>query len=894
MSIEQAIDLHKAGRFAEAERAYRTILAGNPRDPDALHFYGVLRAQGGDLDGAVDLINRSLVVDPDAPQAHFHLAGALLPLGKKEEALTHYERAVALQPGFLQAQLGRIGVLLELGRAKEALDLCRRTTAPQNVQLAFLHGRALLASNAPAEALAAFDSVVVFKEDFPDAHYHRAEALHALGREEEALWALNRTLSLKPDHAQARFATGNVLLALRREQDAISAFEQAIALKADFAEAHTALAGILIELKRWDAALEASSRAIAVNPQQPDAHLHYGRALFELDRPEEALAAFDQAAVLAPDRADAHINRGDTLAKLGRSEEALAAFDRAIAIEPGSATAHGNRGNALAELDRLDEAVEAYQRAAAMAPDSAIVHFNLANAYLMGQRWQPALEGFDHAIALKPDFAEAWYNRSNALWHLDRKQECGAAIEKALAIDPNLGLVVVQHFFQKAMRCDWYGRELEIADLKRLCTEGRLVDAMAVLTAFDEPELHLKAARVMAGPPRAPQLTHARARHERLRIAYLSADFSNHPVALQIVDLLERHDRSRFEIHGICQQSAAETDIRKRLKQTFDHFDEVEKLSDLGIAKFVSEREIDIAIELGGHTGHARIKALAHKPAPIAVSYLGFAGSTGADYIDYLIADSYVVPEGTDGLYSEKIVRLPHCFFPSDTKSGRDVEVPTREEAGLPDGFVFCSFNNNYKITPELFDIWMRLLRAVDDSVLWFRVESPAARMNLRSEAERRGVDPYRLVFAEPVDRGAHFARFEVADLFLDSIPYNAHTTANDALRCGVPVLTCPGRSYASRVAASMLTTLGLDELITPDLRAYEATALELARSPARLAAIREKLRQARATSPLFDMAGLCRDVESAYQTMWDIQLKGQKPRGFSVNISGADGRARH
>lgn len=276
------------------------------------------------------------------------------------------------------------------------------------------------------------------------------------------------------------------------------------------------------------------------------------------------------------------------------------------------------------------------------------------------------------------------------------------------------------------------------------------------------------------------------------------------------------------------------------------------------------------------------------------MSYLGFAGSMGADYIDYLIADSYVVPEGTGGFYSEKIVRLPHCFFPADTKSVCDVAVPTREQAGLPDAFVFCSFNNNYKITPELFDIWMRLLRGVDGSVLWFRVESPAARMNLRAEAERRGVDPHRLVFADQVSRAAHFGRLEVADLFLDSVPYNAHATANDALRCGVPVLTCPGRSFASRVAASMLTTLGVNELITPDLQAYEALALDLARSPARLVAIRDKLRQARATSPLFDMAGLCRDMESAYQTMWDIHFEGQKPRGFSVNIPDADGGARH
>jgi predicted O-linked N-acetylglucosamine transferase (SPINDLY family) len=404
--------------------------------------------------------------------------------------------------------------------------------------------------------------------------------------------------------------------------------------------------------------------------------------------------------------------------------------------------------------------------------------------------------------------------------------------------------------------------------------------------AFDDPELLLLAAKIKAGPSK--QITPSRPvqTHVRLRIAYLSPDFHDHPVAHQAVELLERHDKTRFETYGVCLRPGPESAIRQRLRRAFDHFVEAGALSDRDIAQLLADLQIDIAVDLGGYTDAGRTISLSFRPAPIAVNYLGYPGTLGADYIDYLVADALVVPPDAERFYTEKIVRLPDCFLPSDTAGRALPAPPPRAEAGLPEtGFVFCAFNNSYKIAPEMFDIWMRLLRAVDGSVLWLSIGDEKARSNLRAEARARQVSSERLVFAGRVEeRARHLARLALADLFLDTLPYNAHSTASDMLWAGVPLVTCMGRSFAARVAGSMLTAIGAEELITRDLAQYEALALDLARSPERLAAVRAKLVRNRTSHPLFDTARLCRHLENAYETMWDFHMKGMKPESFMVN----------
>jgi predicted O-linked N-acetylglucosamine transferase (SPINDLY family) len=420
-------------------------------------------------------------------------------------------------------------------------------------------------------------------------------------------------------------------------------------------------------------------------------------------------------------------------------------------------------------------------------------------------------------------------------------------------------------------------------ELDRLSRKGAMLDTFTLLGAFDDPERHLAAARVKAGAPFAAT-PNARPTGARLRVAYLSPNFHFHPVAHQAVALFEAHDRGRFETFGICVAPGAETPIRQRLRAAFDHFIEAGHKSDIELARLLSELQIDIAVDLAGYTSGGRTAALRHRPAPIAVNWLGYPGTTGASYVDYIIADPVLIPPGDESLFTEKIVRLPGTYMPRDTKEACN-PAPPRSQLGLPeDGFVFCGFNNTFKITPEIFDIWMRLLGAIDGSVLWLNIQDSQARANLCREAAARAIAPQRLVFAErAAERRDHLSRLAAADLFLDTMPYGAHSTANDMLWRGVPVLTCSGRSFASRVAASMLAVAELEELIAPDLGAYEGLALSLAREPGRLTALRNKLAQTR--QALFDGGRFCRALESAYETMAERHNRGQKPQSFSVII---------
>jgi predicted O-linked N-acetylglucosamine transferase (SPINDLY family) len=442
-------------------------------------------------------------------------------------------------------------------------------------------------------------------------------------------------------------------------------------------------------------------------------------------------------------------------------------------------------------------------------------------------------------------------------------------------------------FLVTAKLCDWGVRAERVIDLARRCREGQEINPFVMLHALDEPEIHFLAAKATARLSAPTGTFRPAVEHGRLRVAYLSGDFREHPMAYQIVELFERHDRARFETCGFCLQPGPESPIRQRVRRSFDHFVEAAERSDREIAALLEKFQIDIAVDLGGYTDGSRTRALLFRPAPIAVSYLGYPGTLGADYIDYIIADPHVIPPESEHFYTEKIARMPDCYYPSDTKDRGEAMPPSRAAAGLPEkGFVFCTFNNICKLTPEIFDIWMRLLSEVEGSVLWLFASHPATRTNLRAEAKARQVAPERLIFADYQEHSRHLARIALADLFLDTLPYNAHTTANDALWAGVPVLTCMGRSFAARVAGSQLTAIGADELITHDLGAYEALALKLALHPDGLAAIRARIAKARDGSALFDMERLCRNLENAYETMWDLHLKGHKPESFSVETA--------
>lgn len=491
-------------------------------------------------------------------------------------------------------------------------------------------------------------------------------------------------------------------------------------------------------------------------------------------------------------------------------------------------------------------------------------------------------------MTLRPDYAEAFYNLGNAWRELGKPEGAIAAYAQALRLRPDDADAFSQLAYQRWRACDWSAFSADQQKLRDLVRHGARVPPFFLLATDADRAEQLACAQRWVEPfaravPPAPARSFREREGERIRLAYLSADFHQHATAHLAAELFERHDRARFEVFAYSYGPDDGSAMRRRLERAFDRFIDIRPLSHPQAARRIHADAIDILIDLKGHTLNARTAMLAARPAPVQVNYLGYPGTMGADFIDYIIIDRIVAPPADQTCFAEKLVTLPGCYQPSDTRR-EAATPPTRRDCGLPpDAFVFCCFNNTYKITPTFFDIWMRLLNRVPGSVLWLLESNELARRNLRREAEQRGVDPDRLVFAPIRPIGEHLARHRHADLFLDTLPCNAHTTANDALWSGLPVLTCPGATFAGRVAASAVAAAGLPELIAPSREAYEQTALDLARTPARLGELREKLERNRATAPLFDVAAYARRIEAAYLRMWERWRAGEPPAAFAV-----------
>jgi predicted O-linked N-acetylglucosamine transferase (SPINDLY family) len=634
---------------------------------------------------------------------------------------------------------------------------------------------------------------------------------------------------------------------------------------------HNVAGAIRAGMGRLDEALAHYDQAIALAPDFFEAFNNRGNALVGLKRLEQALASFDAAIRLKADYADAHVNRAATLVKLRRPEQALAAFGDAIRFNPGLAAAYNNRGNLLMAQHRLRDALADYDQAIRLLPTYAEAFLNRGNVLKTLSRPQDAVASYDRAIALAPGLCQAHNNRGTALRALHRPEEALASYREALRLKPDYALAYGELQHIQAHLCLWPDalRDDALLDLGR---EEDVIPPFYMLELADDPQRQLAFARAWAeekfGGIRAGDFKRA-APGERIRIGYFSADFHRHATMYLMARLFELHDRTQFEIHAFSYGPKAEDEMRSRLLAAVDEFHDVADLDDREIAALSNARGIDIAIDLKGYTTGGRSGIFAHRAAPVQVSYLGYPGTMGADFIDYILADAMTIPDELREYYSEAVIRLPHSYQVNDDRRRISDERIARADVGLPeDGFVFCCFNNNYKITPAEYDVWMRLLAQVDGSVLWLLRDSEIAAANLRREAERRGVDPDRLVFADRAPLDIHLARHRCADLFLDTFTVNAHTTASDALWAGVPVLTKLGSAFAARVAASLLHALEMPELVTETAADYEALALDLAINPAKLAAIKSKLADKRMTAPLFDTRRFARDIEAVYRQL--------------------------
>jgi len=657
-----------------------------------------------------------------------------------------------------------------------------------------------------------------------------------------------------------------------------------LAAKADHFDALTLSGIIAAQTLRTQEAVKFFGRAAAIQPGNPMAHCNHGNALRELKRFDEALASCDRAIRLQPGYADAYNNRGAALQELGRTEEALASFEQAVRLRPDNVQAHSNRGAALRELKRFEEALASFEQAIRLAPGHADAYFNRGNTLLDMKQLDAALASYEMVIRLDPEYPEAYYQRGLALQGSRQYVKAAQSFERLLELAPGHNLAKGALLHAKMMCCDWAGLAELHESIRRGLSARRLSADPFVCQAISESEEDLRSCAeiyVAEKFPAAPALPAGKApRHDRVRIGYLSGEFREHAISILMAGVWERHDKSRFETFAFDCGGGDGSPRRARIEAAFDEIIDIRRISDLDAAALIKAKEIDILVNLSGYTGDGRPGVFAHRPSPVQVNYLGFPGTMGAEYFDYLIADETAIPRASRGCYSEKIACMPNSFMANDRTRPIAEKRFSRAELGLPEsGFVFCCFNRLYKITPGTFEGWMRILGRVDESVLWLLEDNPEAARNLRREVEARGISASRLVFAGKVPLiEEHLARQRAADLFIDTLPYNAHTTASDALWAGLPLLTCAGRTFPGRVAASLLKAIHLPELIARTQGEYEALVIELATNPERLAQIREKLENNRLTAPLFDTELFARHLEDLYSQMYERCEAGLPP----------------
>jgi protein O-GlcNAc transferase len=827
-AIRKAFELAGQGHLQHAEDICGEILRHQTEHAEAWLLRGVIQVQTGRTAAAVASIRRSIRANPARAAAHALLGDALLSLSRPDEALESYQSALRLDSRLASAHFGGGNALLDLHR--------------------------------PREALRSYDQVLQFRPNDPEALFNRGNALFQLEELGMALESYEHAIAVNPSNAGAHNNRGAVLMRLRRPDAALRSFEAALVIAPDLPEAQYRRGCALLDLGVWQEALDAFGRALAARPDHAESHIGRGNVLRELQRPTDALVDFDRALLLRPDSVAGLRGRGDALLDLGRPAEALAAHDAALRLGTELAETFNSRGNSLRALKKFPEAIAAYEESLRLDSHNPATLYNHGTAFLRwGDHSEQALASYSRVLQLKPEFAYV----AGSVFDLRQSRAEWSAVAPAASRE---GII------------------------QSVLANQPAIAPFAFLSVTDSAAAQLHCAARFAADHCASdsRRSHRSHNHPRIRVAYVSADLREHAVTYLMAGIFERHDRERFETVGISLRPAEASVSGMRVKSAFDRFVDVSAVSDQGVADLMREMEIDIAVDLGGFTDGFRAPIFAHRAAPVQVNYLGFPGTMGTPCMDYLIADDFVIPPGRQQHYRERIVYLPHCFQANDDQRVISDRRTSREEHGLPkNGFVFCCFNNTHKINPAMFDIWMRLLARVPASVLWLLGEDGVARENLRGEAISRGVAAERLVFAGRASYCEHLGRLGLADLFLDTLPFNAGATASDVLWAGVPLLSCAGEAFAARMGGSLLRAVHLPELITLDLTAYETKAAALAQDPHSLAMLRNRLAQNRLRAPLFDTDLFRRHLEAAYAEMWLRSESGLEPAGFSVPAAG-------
>jgi protein O-GlcNAc transferase len=769
---------------------------------------------------------------------------------------------------------------------------------PKNANALHLLG---VLSNQMQDHPAAIDLItraIQIAPDQPIFHNNLGNAYRDGGCCEQAIACYQKALQIKPDLVETYINMGIAYHQLADFDRAVSAYQKAIQLKPNSAEACYNLGNTFKEQGLLDEAVSCYRQATAFNPMLVEAFYNQANILESKARFDEAVACLKHCIQFKPDWAEAHSNLGNLSKQLGFIDDAIFYCQKAIQIKPELDEAHINLGNAFKDQGSFDNAIDCYRKALRINPANAEAYFNLGVTCAEADHMADATGHFQKATQLNPQFAEAHNYMGVVLAEQGRRDEAIDFFQKAIQINPDYAEAYIYLIHQLQHTCDWrllfrFAEELDLL-VTRAKDKGRSIiePPFICMARCSDPAMNLAAAKACSRKILQPlqkatpsfAFETRRQKKRKLTIGYLSSDFHDHATAHLMLSLFGRHDREKFKINCYSYGPDDHSTYRKQILNQSDQFIDIRKQSHIDAAKQICEDRVDILVDLKGHTRGARLGILACRPAPIQAHYLGYPGTTGADFIDYLITDRIVTPEDHAVYYSEKLVYLPHCYQVNDDQQEISTRDWTRKALDLPDkGFVFSSFNLPYKIDPDMFDSWMRILQQVPDSVLWLFDDNPHARRNLRREAANRGVAPDRLVFAQKIEKAEHLSRLKSADLALDTRIVNGHTTTSDSLWAGVPVIAIQGSHFASRVSSSLLHALGIPELVADCLEEYEKLAVRLASHSSELNDVRHKLNINRLESPLFDTARFVRNLERAYSEMWRIFLEGRAPAPIKV-----------
>lgn len=795
------------------------------------------------------------MIDPlNESVAYKKRGNEFLAQGRLNDAIECYRQAISINPGFAEAYLN-------LGFA--------------------LHGQQLF-----EEAETYLKQAIQINPEMEDAYYLLGNIAQEQGDLESAIANFNKALELKPDFEIVYRNLCQCLLQSGKIEAARLTLEKAISVNPNSADFHFLLGNLFASAKEPVKAISCYRKVLSIQPENAEVHCLLGDIFSDSSHFDEAVASYRSALALQPGYADAHNKMGAAFRKIGNLEEAMACFLKALASQPDSATFNSNLGVVYKEMGKLDEAVACYRKALSSTPDFPEALTNLGNIFRMQGNIDEAVACYNKALTLKPDLVTANSNLGGVLLNQNKLDHAATCFRKVLELSPESHPARLSLIYIRLHECDWKDLEINSEIVRRAVREQppAIDDTINPFPLLALPGATPEEQRICAEKWAQIECRSELARHKNLEflfkreskpkihVGYFSADLRKHPVSQLMAEIFELHDRNSFHVTAYSYGADDGSDMRKRLEKAFDRFVDLQEFTDEEIAQRIFQDQTDILVDLTGYTHNSRSRILTLRPAPVQVGYIGYLGTMGGTFMDYIIADPFLIPREDQKYYTEKVAYLP--FYQANDRQCTVAETPSRKACGLPQqGVVFCSFNQTYKILPDVFDVWIRLLTALPDSVLWLYASNPNAIDNLQREAKARGVSPERLIFAETLPLDQHLARLKCADLFLDTLPYNAGTTASNALWVGLPIVTCAGKTFPSRMAGSLLTAMGVPELITYNLDDYFSLALDLARDRNKRESIRNKIIANRDLAPLFDSKLFTRNLETAYAKMLEDYL---------------------